>query len=490
MEPANQSPQPHSIEALQLIVQQQAALIEQLLEENKRQREENERLKARIAELERQLGLNSSNSSKPPASDGLKKPPRTSSLRGKSGKKSGGQEGHKGHALTRVDNPDRVVDHHPERCATCGDAKTLKASGVRQTRQVFDVPEPKIVVTEHRAHGCVCGACGAHTQAPFPEGVTAPVQYGSGIVARVVYLQTCQFIPEDRTAEAMKDLFGVDICPATAAAMERRKAEELKPVAEAIGERVKQEPVKNLDETGCRINGATQWLHVAATALLTFYRLSAQRGAMLIGLVGIIVHDHWKPYYTIEGVLHALCNAHHLRELKALMNIEKELWAFFMFCFLRQACHAVNLARERGLALDPDVIRRMRERYDRILAMGLEFHEALPPLAPKKPPKGKKRGRPRRRTGHNLLLRLQQRKEDVLRFLIDPSVPFTNNLAERDLRMMKLVLKISGCFRTAEGAENFLTLRSVLSTARKQGWSLMDTLQEKPDALIAKLRAA
>jgi len=255
-----------------------------------------------------------------------------------------------------------------------------------------------------------------------------------------------------------------------------------------------------MDETGYRVSGMTQWLHVAATVLFTFYRTSAKRGALLAGVIGTIVHDHWKPYFTMDSVLHALCNAHHLRELKALMEIEKEAWAFAMYRFLRQACHAVNTARRKELTLEPRFLAWMQARYDRIVAGskclpdfdrqnqdGLAFHEAQPPPSEKK---GKRRGPQRRRTGHNLLLRLQSRKDDVLRFLTDPAVPFTNNRAEQDLRMMKVRQKISGCFRTAAGADNFATLRSVLSTARKQGWSLIGTLQENPDALIGKINAA
>jgi transposase len=258
-------------------------------------------------------------------------------------------------------------------------------------------------------------------------------------------------------------------------------------VAQAIAGKVKQAPVKHMDETGYRVSGMTQWLHVAATVLFTFYRTSAKRGALLAGAIGTIVHDHWKPYFTMDGVLHALCNAHHLRELKALMEIEKEAWAFAMFRFLRQACHAVNIARRKELMLEPRFFAWLQARYDRIAAQGLAFHEAQPPPSEKK---GKRRGPQRRRTGHNLLLRLQIRRDDVLRFLTGPGVPFTNNQAEQDLRRCKVRQKISGCFRTAAGAQNFAALRSVLSTARKQGWSLIETLQETPEALIAKINAA
>jgi transposase len=226
---------------------------------------------------------------------------------------------------------------------------------------------------------------------------------------------------------------------------------------------------------------------VAATVFLTFYHTSAKRGALLADVVGIIVHDRWKPYFTMEGVLHARCNAHRLRELKALMEIEKEAWAFAMFRFLRQACHAVNIASRKEMTLAPRFIAWLQGRYGRIVAQGLAFHEAQPPPAGKA---GKRRGRQRRRTGHNLLLRLHGRKDDALRFLTDPLVPFTNNQAGQDLRMMKVKQKISGCFRTAAGAQDFATLRTVLSTAGKQGWNILQTLRLSPDAIIAKLKTA
>ncbi len=478
MEQPNQPSQSQTIETLLSIIEQQ--------------REQIAALTARVAELERQLGLNSSNSGKPPSSDGLKRPARTGSLREKSGKKSGGQRGHKGETLRQIETPDTVINHYPVCCPHCGETPDTAASLSHSKRQVMDLPKPQaLVVTEHRAHLCACANCGADCQAAFPEGIAAPVQYGDRIAALAVYLRSCHFIPEDRLAELLKDLFGIGISTATIAAMEQRKAEELAPVAEAIAAKVKQAPVKHMDETGYRISGTTQWLHVAATVLLTFYRTSAKRGALLADVIGIIVHDHWKPYFTMQGVLHALCNAHHLRELKALMEIEKEPWAFATYRFLRQACHAVNLASRKEVTLDPRFIAWLQARYSRIVAQGLAFHEAQPPPAcPNKGDGKKPRGRQRRRTGHNLLLRLQSRKDDVLRFLTDPSVPFTNNLAERDLRMMKVRQKISGCFRTAAGAENFATLRTVLSTARKPGWSLIETLQEEPDVLIAKLQIA
>src|SRR5450759_4457479 len=386
-------------------------------------RAENAALKARIAELERRLGLNSSNSGKPPSSDGLNKPVRVNSLRERSGKKPGGQKGHKGETLRQVTDPNEVVDHYPSACSMCGAGLDPETSVGHSARQVFDLPEPQpVVVTEHRAHDCQCAVCGTTTRALFPDGVNAPVQYGARIAAFVVYLLHYQFLPEDRLVERLPVLCGLKLAAATIARMSLTCAERLRGLAETGRDLVAGALVKHMDETGFRIGGKTQWLHVASTALLTFYRVCAKRGSLLANVAGIVVHDHWKPYYTMQGVLHALCNAHHLRELKALVEIEKEDWARKMQRLLRRACHAANLARERDVPLKPRLIECFERCYDAILTEGLAFHEAKKPLVRASMKGGsKRRGRAPRRTGHNLLLRLATRKEDTLRFLHDPA---------------------------------------------------------------------
>ena len=441
----------------------------------------------RVEELERRLGLNSSNSGKPPSSDGFKKPSRVTNQREKTGRKSGGQAGHEGTTLRQVPTPDKVVDHCPLVCTGCGGALSVEQTTGYQKRQVFDIVQPVVEVTEHRAHSCGCPACGTETHAAFPAEVTAATQYGATVEALVVYLQAWQLIPEDRLAELMTDVFSVDLATSTIAAMGQRKAQALTGLAAQIEQQVKDAAVKHLDETGYRVAGVLQWLHVASTGLLTCYRTSAKRGAMLAGVRGIIVHDFWRSYWTMLGVMHALCNAHHLRELKALMDIEKEPWAWAMHRFLRQACHAANLARAHQRSLSPRFLAWLSARYDRILAQGVAFHESQPPLGAGLPTR---RGRIRRRTGHNLLLRLRDHKEATLRFLLDPTVPFTNNQAERDLRMMKVRQKISGGFRADTGAQTFVTLRTVLSTARKQGWNILATLTTPPAILTQNLRTA
>jgi transposase len=462
------------------------AVIEALRVEIALLRAENAALLQRLADLERRLGLNSSNSGNPPSSDGLKKPPRVSSLREPSSKKTGGQKGHPGTTLRRTETPDATVDHYPEACAACGESLTAAMATGHVARQVFDLPEPTpLIVTEHRAHDCRCLSCGTQTRAAFPEGVTAPVQYGERIGAFVLYLLHYQLLPEKRLAALMADLFGVRLVTATIARISQDCAHRFMGFADAVRDHVAAAPVKHLDETGFRIGGKTQWLHIASTVWLTFYRVSARRGSLLPKVTGIVVHDHWKPYYTMTGVLHALCNAHHLRELKALVEIEKEDWARKMQRLLRRACHAANLAHQQGVPLKAGLIALLDRCYDTILAEGLAFHQAQPALA-----KVRRRGRQPRRVGHNLLLRLSTRRLDVLRFLTDPSVPFTNNLAEQDGRMMKLRQKISGGFRSEDGAKDFAVIRSVLSTARKQGWNMLQTLTTAPTRLITDIRLA
>jgi len=450
-------------------------------------RGENAGLREQIAELSRKLGKNSSNSSKPPSSDGLKKPPRIAgSTRGKSGKPSGGQVGHSGGTLKQVAHPDVVERHEAGCCRHCQAALTrAMVTGVSK-RQVFDLPEARLEVTEHQASIYRCGQCRGETSAAFPQGVNAPAQYGPRVKAAAVYLNVQQLIPEDRVAQALQDLFGAGrLCPASIVAWGESKAEEWAAVVEQIAVRVARAPVRHLDETGFRIGGKGQWLHTASTPALTWYRVSAQRGELPRGLEGgVVVHDHFAPYYRLANVEHALCNAHHLRELKALIEIEKEPWARDMRRLLLNAAKAVREAAEQGASeLAPPVRRSLIQRYENIVRRGLAFHRQQEPLS--KLPGA--RGRAPRRPGHNLLIRLHKFSSDVLRFMRNFAVAFTNNLAEQDLRMMKVKMKISGGFRTLAGARTFASLRSVISTARKHGWNILHTLAANPEILIPRL---
>jgi len=443
-------------------------------------------LMARVAELERRLGLNSSNSGKPPSSDGLHKPRRTSSLREGSTRKSGGQKGHAGTTLEQVARPDTVIRHFPAQCAGCGAALSEGMAHGHVARQVFDLPEPRpLEVTEHRAQRCRCAACGEVTRAAFPAAVAAPVQYGPRIGAVVTYLQTCQFLPEKRLAALLADMFALRLSTASIANIISQRAAGIAGFVCAVRGHIAAAKVKHLDETGLRVGARTQWLHVASTRRLTHYRISPRRGSLAENLSGVVVHDHWKPYYTLGGVTHALCNAHHLRELHALIEIEHEDWARQMRTVLRRACHVANLARARAAPVPPRLAGLIERAYQRILAAGLAWHEAQPALR-----RQGGRGRHPHRIGHNLLLRLGNRRDDVLRFLTDPDIPFSNNQAEQDVRMMKLRQKISGGFRSKQGAERFADIRTLLSTAKKQGWDILKALTQTPDQLITQIRLA
>src|SRR3954454_15814681 len=267
------------------------AVITALQAENALLRAENAALLGRLAELERCLGLNSRNSGKPPSSDGLKKPPRVSSLREPSGRKTGGQTGPPGETLRRPETPDATINHYPKACAACGEPLTEAMAIGHVARQVFDLPEPQpLIVTEHRAHGCRCAACGSQTRGTFPDWVTAPVQYGKRIGAVVLYLLHYQLLPEKRLAALLADLFGVHLVTATIARISHDCAERFGGFAAAVRDRVAAAPVKHLDETGFRIGGKTRWLHVASTTLLTFYRVAAKRGSLLADLTGVVVH--------------------------------------------------------------------------------------------------------------------------------------------------------------------------------------------------------
>ena len=445
-------------------------------------------LEAEVADLRRRLNLDSSNSSKPPSSDGLKKKPRIKgSLRGRSGKSSGGQTGHEGGTLRLVADPDAVVRHEACACGHCGSSLNAKLATGIEKRQVFDIPERPLMVTEHQATIYRCAHCQRMTKAAFPEGVVSPTQYGERIKAAAIYLNVQQLIPEDRAAQALSDLFGAPlICAASIVAWVGRKAQALRSVYQAIGQRVAETAVRHLDETGYRIAGKLHWLHTTSSLHFTFYRAGEKRGDIPTDLQGgVVVHDHFLPYRTMNAVDHAFCNAHILRELQALIEIDKEPWAEQMRDLLLDANAAVNKAREAGeTALPPKWVAAFVERYWDAVKLGHSFHRQLPELAQKA-----MRRRLKQREGKNLIERLKTFKTETLRFLNDFDVPFTNNQAEQDLRMMKVKMKISGSFRTLEGAQTFATLRSVVSTARKQGRNILQILTVSPTQVSLAITA-
>ena len=469
------------------------ALVAVLEQRNAVLEAENAQLRARVAELERRLGLDSTTSSKPPSSDGPAGPVRrTRSLRERGGRKPEGQPGHPGRTLKQVALADAVLTHRPALCAGGGRPRPA-VPGVRAgRRQVFDLPEPApLRGSEHRVYRCTCPGCGQVSAAPFPAAVRAPVQYGPRLGALVAYLSGAQFLPEARLRQVLADVLGLRLSAGTLGRMVRQAAARAQDFAAAVRARICKAPVKHLDETGLRVGARPYWLHVAGTAGpegLVHYRVAARRGAMLDGAERIVVHDHWTSYFQMPGVTHALCNAHHLRELTAVAEIDGEAWALRMRRLLRRLCHRVQQALDQARAIPPPLIASLidlAERlYDRIVQAGLAWHAALAPL-----PRAVKRGRIRRRVGHNLALRLHQHKAAVLLFLHEPAVPFTNNEAERDARMIKLRQKISGGFRTLAGAQDFATLRTLIGTARKRGWDILAVLALEPAQLIAHLAA-
>jgi transposase len=423
---------------------------------------------ARIADLEARLGSNSRNSSRPPSSDGYAEPaPR--SLRRPSGRKPGGQPGSPGHRLERSPDPDEAVLHPAKRCDGCGgeldDAPIIGS----ESRQVFDLPElPRLRCVEHWIQRRRC-ACGRVTSSSFPRGVRAPVQYGPRVRALGIYLVCYQHLPYERAAQLLSDCVGATVSVGSLQSFVAEGADGLEGFLDELRSQLQGAAVAQFDETGARAEGKLGWVHSASTETLTLYTAHAKRGTDGIDAAGVLgafdgvaVHDGWAPYRAYERVTHALCNAHHLRELVAAHE-QRQAWALGMSCLLVDAKEFVEQARAAGRdALDEAELVELHACYRAVIALGYEENPDLTA----DPGPGR---RPKRTKAQNLLLRLDEREPETLRFAHDFRVPFDNNLSERDLRMIKLQQKISGCWRTQAGAERFLAIRSYISTARKQG---------------------
>jgi transposase len=446
------------------------------------QREQIAALLERVHELEARAAKDSHNSSKPPSSDGLAR--KTKSLRRKSGKKPGGQVGHRGETLRLVATPDTVVEHRPAVCAQCqtplGDRDEAEVV-LRERRQVQDLPRVRLAVTEHQALHVRCPACQAVSVGAFPAEAPSRAQYGPRLRAFAVDLLQQQFVPYGRARELFADLFGAALSLGTLLRWVQQSAVTLAPVEARLKEALQQAPVLHVDETGVRRGGRLAWAHVASTSRLTHYAVQAKRGAEATDAVGILpdftgvsVHDGWKPYWRYTHCRHALCNIHHLRELTFLEEEYQQVWAKELKALLREMKAAVEQARADGLRSLPTAVRAaLVIRYRALLAAG---HAANPP--PERRPH--QRGRGKQSPARNLLERLWLGQEEVLgiwAFLDDFSVPFDNNQAERDLRMLKVQQKVSGSFRSDRGADAFACLRSYLSTLRKQGVALLAALE-------------
>lgn len=430
----------------------------------------------RVAHLEEQLAKNSRNSGKPPSTDGFKKP-SPKSLRKKGQRNSGGQPGHPGRTLNMTDKPDHVENHHVEHCGCCGRSLADQAPEGVEKRQVHDLPPMRLVVTEHRAETKRC-PCGHLAKADFPEGVNSPAQYGPAVKAAAVYLKHYQFIPYDRTCELLSDFFGCPMSEGTLANILAQSHELAAAPAEQIKQIIEQAPVVHFDETGSRVEGKRWWMHSASTDGATHYAVHRKRGGEALEEIGILpgfggraIHDFWKPYFGYE-CLHGLCNAHHLRELTFVHEQLKQDWAKQMIDCLLDMKEAIEQSDPTMARLPEMRIQAFEGSYRRILAEGY----ARNPFPPLPPDAKKKRGRRKKSKARNLLERLDEHRSEVLAFLYDVNVPFDNNLAERDIRMMKVQQKISGTFRSEAGAKTFCCIRSYISTARKNAVGAMDAL--------------
>jgi transposase len=432
-------------------------------------------LRGKVVELEQRLAKNSSNSSKPPSSDGYGKP-NPKSLRTKTGKKSGGQTGHSGDTLTQVDVPDERVPHGPATCS-CG-LQICQGTLVNEVRrQVFDILAPRMRVVEHYVQTVAC-ACGKVHVGQFPDGINAPVQYGPNIKAIASYLNQYQFLPYERTCEALADLLGCHISPGTLRNILAECHAHLENTEAMIKDHISAAAVAQYDETGMRIEGKTNWIHSASTSHATHYHAHERRGSDAANDAGILprfkgkaIHDGWKAYMRFDCE-HGLCNAHHLRELRFVEEECHQPWARDMAGLLLDIKAAVASARAAGHGqLDEVIHTRFIARYADIIAAA---YVANPWQEPDDPAK---RGRKKKTKALNLVERLDKQRDAVLLFMNDFMVPFDNNLAERDIRMVKLHQKISGSFRSRTGAEIFCRTRSYLSTARKNGVGALQALQ-------------
>ena len=442
-----------------------------------KQREQITALQEAVKQLQSRLNMSSRNSSKPPSSDGLDKP-APKSLRVAGQRPSGGQKGHPGSTLCQATQPDKIVIHSvPEQCKACQRKLTFAYLG--ETRQVFDLPSLQFEVTEHHAMQAIC-RCGQVHTGQFPVGVNAGVQYGPRAQAAMVHLNQNHAVSVQRTAALMQDFFGLTVSQATVVKAAQTGAQILQPTVQAIGQAAVSSAVLHADETGLRVAKKLHWLHVLATDTLTWMGCHPKRGteafealALLQQFQGVLVHDGWIPYKALQ-CQHALCNAHHLRELTYLLEEQGQAWAGDMIELLSHASHTDNVNCADGQSPNYNSqkhqtqVRDLRHLYDAILAQAQGDN-------PRALSSGK-RGRPKQSKATNLIGRLRDYSDDVWRFMTQADVPFTNNLAEQAVRMPKVKQKVSGCFRTLEGAQTYCVIRSYCATMHKQGTNIFEAL--------------
>ena len=449
---------------------------QRLEQENQALREMVAILQLQVQQLQDQLSKNSRNSHLPPSSDRFSRQPK--SLRKSSGKKPGGQTGHQGNTLCVQEDPDEVVLHQVTQCQHCQENLRDYAPLLLERRQVIDLPAKRVHVIEHQRESKLCPTCHQLSQARFPEGVTAPVQYGPAFAATAVYLVHQHFLPSERACELMHDLLGHSMSTGALQALVQRCATNLLPVEAQIKAALRLADVLHNDESGCYVMGQRHWVHVSSTPTLTHYACHAKRGREALEAIGIMptfggvsVHDGWKSYqgYACE---HALCNVHHLRELTFVAEEHQQAWAKDLKDLLLSMKAHVDQAKATGHdRLDPSVFEQLLKQYQELLRQGDEANprELAPPE--------KKRGKAKQSPARNLLSRLCTQQDAVLRFLSDFNVPFDNSQAERDIRMLKVQQKISGCFRSLLGVQAFCRIRGYLSTLRKQGMNVLTALE-------------
>lgn len=428
---------------------------------------------ARIAKLEAQLKANSRTSSRPPSSDGLKKAP---AFPRKKGGKKGGQSGHKGKTLEMVapSAADRLVVHPvAEQKCSCGQSLESTVPSISlERRQVFDLPPKLLQIEEHRLEVKHCPCCGEQHTGSFPSGVPAPVQYGDRVHALVSLLNVEQSMPVGRIGELFASLTGYELNENTVSTSLQRMYGKLADDESVIKEQALSSPVAHADESGARVAGKLHWAHNFVCGLFTYLFVHEKRGAQALysgqsiaqNYTGTLVHDCWASYFRLPNARHALCGAHLLRELRGLSENHGRKWAEKMHSLLM---YAYEFSSSGSSVLQAKKYKTVLSRYRQILK---EANREEPP------PEPRPKGRPKKTKGRNLLERLERYEEEVLRFTREHEVPFTNNLAERDIRPLKTKLKVSGCFRTLQGARHYARIKSFCSTAKKHGLSAYEEL--------------
>lgn len=428
-------------------------------------------LKEEVLELKAKLTKNSTNSHKPPSSDGYAK--SKPAIPKDSTKLLGGQSGHIGKTLEMSSIPDETVKHFALICANCSaNLKESDAFKIGSKHQVFDLPPQKLQITEHQLFVSLC-SCGCQNKAVLPSYLLAsPAQYGPNIKALTVYLNSDFKIPFNKISTLFTDLYGYQFNQATAFSANQRAFDILEPIETQIKDQIAEAKIAYADETGVRCNSALNWLHVTSTSLFTYLFVHPKRGKLAIeseksilqSCKGYLMHDCWASYFALSNVKHLICKAHLIRELQALFENNKQ-WAEEMQKYL------LNLFQiSKQQVLPKELLPKYVQEFHQICQRGFQ-EEPLPP------PKIGQRGRIKKTKGRNLLERLQANQDSILSFAFHEGLPFTNNQAERDLRTVKTKQKVSACFRTQEGANHYARIQGFISTVRKHGLNPFQQLQ-------------